>query len=282
MISGMELLRLNVIACSDGTSRGFRSGLVGGRIMGDDDETTLGSSRNFSTSDAKWNRGISMSEYAPTIVSSGFTLVPSPRLRTFFSARVRSREAVLIDSILGVAVSEPISCIDGLRTSPSRDRTKRWAMTSGGSTLSVKWMNPKSSPTGGLPGTGGAGFSEGVGDAGAAAATAFSSALAARSFLASSGGTSLLKFLEILIASSYGMEYSPPGPCTASKWFWLSLYRTYTGAPAFPSRTLASFCPGSFSLVFRISAWTAPDVLATIKKLRPCCLANFSSSDVSR
>jgi hypothetical protein len=53
VISGIELLRLNVIACSDGTSRGFRRGLVGGRIVGDEDEMTLGSSRNFSTSDAK-------------------------------------------------------------------------------------------------------------------------------------------------------------------------------------------------------------------------------------
>ena len=156
MISEIGLLRLKVIAPVESTTNPFKSGLAGGRIDWEVDETTFGSSRNFSTSVAKWNRGISISVYAPRITLSAGTIVPSPRFKTFFSARVRSRVSVFSDSIFGVAGSDPISCIEGFRVSPSRLSLKLWTITSGGSTLSVSLINPKSSVFGGGPSTAGA------------------------------------------------------------------------------------------------------------------------------
>ena len=156
MISGIGLLRLKVIAPVDSTTNPFNRGLAGGRIDLEVDETTFGSSRNFSTSVAKWNRGISISVYAPKITLSAGTIVPSLRFNTFFSARVRSRVVDFRDSIFGVAGSDPISCMDGFRVSPSRLSLNIWTITSGGSTLSVSLMNPKSSVFGRGPSTAGA------------------------------------------------------------------------------------------------------------------------------
>jgi hypothetical protein len=61
VISEIGLLRLKVIAPVESTTNPFKSGLAGGRIVWEVEETTFGSSRNFSTSVAKWNRGISIS-----------------------------------------------------------------------------------------------------------------------------------------------------------------------------------------------------------------------------
>jgi hypothetical protein len=165
-----EPLRLNEMAFSAGTARGTRRGLVGGR-MGRSFGTTLGLSRNFSTSDAKWKRGISISDGIPTITLSVITALPLESFMAFLSARVRSLVPVLSVAIFGTARSSPISFMEGLSVSPSRFSSKLWTRAFGGSTPSVL-MNPKSSTTGGLPGATGAGFSEGVGEAGAGAAGA--------------------------------------------------------------------------------------------------------------